>query len=82
MAQAAIVALQHSETCSQQQPLDTASVVRHLAHELRQPLSTIEASAYYLKLVLEDQNSGATRQLDRIEQMVHQISWILSDAVH
>ncbi|MBL8219021.1 MAG: HAMP domain-containing histidine kinase [Bryobacterales bacterium] len=64
------------------QPLDTAAVVRHLAHELRQPLSTIEASAYYLKLILEEQDCGALRQLDRIEQMVHQMSWILSDAVH
>ena len=67
---------------NQDHPLDSAAVVRHLTHELRQPLSTIEASAYYLKLILEDQDCGAVRQLDRIEQMVHQISWILSDAVH
>jgi two-component system sensor histidine kinase PilS (NtrC family) len=67
---------------NQDQPLDSSAVVRHLTHELRQPLSTIESSAYYLKLILEDQDRGAVRQLDRIEQMVHQISWILSDAVH
>ncbi|MBL8178389.1 MAG: HAMP domain-containing histidine kinase [Bryobacterales bacterium] len=83
MAQATIdPTTNQSELQPATQPLDTAAVVRHLAHELRQPLSTIEASTYYLKLILEEQDCGALRQLDRIEQMVHQIGWILSDAVH
>ncbi len=83
MAQATIYSTEkQSDVQHESQPLDTAAVVRHLTHELRQPLSTIEASAYYLKLVLEDEDCGALRQLDRIEQMVHQIGWILSDAVH
>lgn len=83
MAQATIDPTERqSDADRESQPLDTAAVVRHLTHELRQPLSTIEASAYYLKLILQDEDSGALRQLDRIEQMVHQIGWILSDAVH
>ena len=83
MAQATIERIQPThEACQQTPPLDTADVVRHLAHELRQPLSTIESSAFYLKLVLEGEDGRAARQLDRIEQMVHQIGWILTDAVH
>jgi signal transduction histidine kinase len=61
---------------------ETGEVVRHLTHELRQPLSTLEASAYYLKLILAGKDSRVDLQLDKIQQLVQNMSWILSDAVH
>lgn len=61
---------------------ETVAVVRHLSHELRQPLSTIETSAYYLKLILGNENPRVDKQLDRIDQMVHQMNNILSDVVY
>jgi signal transduction histidine kinase len=54
-----------------------ADVMRLLAHELRQPLSTIESIAYYLTLILpEDQK--VREQLDRIQQLVQQSNWMLT----
>lgn len=61
---------------------DTPEVVRHLAHELRQPLSTIETIAYYLEIVLPRDNGKVRHQLEKLQEVVQQTSWILSDAVH
>lgn len=58
-----------------------AEVVRHLTHEIRQPLSTIESAAYYVKLVTAPADSRVEQQLERIQQMVDQVNCILSDAV-
>jgi signal transduction histidine kinase len=56
--------------------------VRHLVHELRQPLSTIESLAYYLQMVLGKADAKLARQLDRLRQCVQETDWILADAVH
>jgi signal transduction histidine kinase len=61
---------------------EPATVVRHIAHELRQPLSTIESIAFYLEMVLPRADAKARKQLGKLQQEVHQISWILSDAIH
>jgi signal transduction histidine kinase len=61
---------------------DPAEIVRHLAHELRQPLSTIESIAFYLEMVLPRTEGKARRQLGKLQQEVHQINWILTDAIH
>jgi nitrogen fixation/metabolism regulation signal transduction histidine kinase len=61
---------------------ETGPVVRHLAHELRQPLSTLETSAYYLKLILAGEDQRADFQLDKMQQLVQSMSWMLADAVH
>ena len=61
---------------------DAAEVIRHLAHELRQPLSTIESIAYYLEIILPKTNSKAREQVGKLQQMVHQSNWILTDAIH
>jgi len=61
---------------------EPVTVIRHLAHELRQPLSTIESIAFYLEMVLPRTESKARRQLSKLRQQVHQINWILSDAIH
>ncbi len=63
-------------------PHHPASVVRHLAHELRQPLSTIEAIAYYLEMVLPDDDAKTRPQIEQLREAIQQADWILSDAVH
>jgi signal transduction histidine kinase len=56
--------------------------LRDIAHELRQPLSTIEAIAYYLTLVLPRDDEKTHEQLDRLQQLVEQSNWILSNGLH
>jgi signal transduction histidine kinase len=67
---------------SDAQPYEAAEVVRHVAHELRQPLSTMESIAYYLEITLPHAESRARAQVGKLQQMVHQCNWILSDAIH
>lgn len=61
--------------------VQAGDVVRHLSHELRQPLSTIESIAYYLGMVLPGEEK-ITLQLERLRYLVDQMNWSLSDAVH
>jgi signal transduction histidine kinase len=61
---------------------DASTVVGHLVHELRQPLSTIESLAYYLELVLGHPESKLGHHLKRLRESVLETNWILSDAVH
>lgn len=55
-------------------------VLRAIAHEIRQPLSTIESIAYYLSLALPD-NDDHREQLARVQQLVEQSNWILSNGL-
>ena len=55
----------------------STDVMRTLAHELRQPLSTIESIAYYLTLILPE-DPKVREQLDRIQQLVEESNWILT----
>jgi len=58
------------------------SVLRAIAHEIRQPLGAIESIAYYLSMVLPDDDDGGHRdQLTRIQQLVEQSNWILTNAL-
>lgn len=57
-------------------------MVRHVAHELRQPLSTMESIAYYLEITLPHAESRVRAQVGKLQQMVHQCNWILADAIH
>ncbi len=50
-----------------------------MAHELRQPLSTIESIAYYLALVLPPDDEKI-QHLDRIQRLVEQSNWIVTSA--
>jgi signal transduction histidine kinase len=61
---------------------EPATVVRHIAHELRQPLSTIESIAFYLEMVLPRADAKARKQLGKLQQEVYHINWILCDAIH
>jgi signal transduction histidine kinase len=61
--------------------VQAGEVVRHLSHELRQPLSTIDSIAFYLTMVLGEEPRAAPH-LARLHDLVEQMNWVLSDAVH
>ena len=56
-------------------------VLGMLAHELRQPLSTIEAIAYYLSMIVPPGDAKIQPQLARIRELVEQSNLILSTAL-
>ncbi len=60
--------------------LSQENVLHAIAHEIRQPLSTIESIAYYLSLSLPE-NDKHREQLARVQQLVEQSSWILSSGL-
>jgi len=62
--------------------LDAAQVVRHLAHEIRQPLSTLESLAFLLDIALDQPGASAREHVAKIRQQVDEASSILDDAVH
>ncbi|HUQ92044.1 MAG TPA: hypothetical protein VM120_10205 [Bryobacteraceae bacterium] len=83
MAQAGLViAHANGVPCKAEQPFDSRAVMRNFTHELRQPLSTIESAAYYLKMILGGSEPRAHQPIEKIQQMVQQANWILSDAIH
>lgn len=60
---------------------DAAAIVGQIAHELRQPLSAMEAIVYYLQLTVTD-DPRTRAQIEKLHQLIEQSSTILSDAVH
>jgi nitrogen-specific signal transduction histidine kinase len=56
-------------------PGASASQLQELAHELRQPLGTIESIAYYLQITSSDEKLNA--QLGLIQALVTEASTIL-----
>ena len=59
----------------------TVEILGTLAHELRQPLSNIEAIAYYLGMILPPGDENIQAQLVRIRELVEQSNLILSIAL-
>jgi|ERR1700680_988328 len=62
-------------------PLPAEETVRDLVHELRQPLSSIEAIAYYLEMTLPAEQFQARQYMRRIQLLVDEASLTLSSAV-
>jgi len=56
-------------------------MVGQIAHELRQPLSAMEAIVYYLQLTVTD-DPRTRAQIEKLRQLIEQSGSILSDAVH
>ncbi len=54
--------------------------VRDLIHDLRQPLSSIEAIAYFLEMTLPVEQTQARQYMRRLQQLVDQTSAILEHA--
>jgi signal transduction histidine kinase len=54
--------------------------VRELIHDLRQPLSSIEAIAYYLEMTLPAGQSQARHYMHRLQELVERSNEILEQA--
>ena len=57
------------------------TIIRNLAHELRQPLSALESIAFYLDLMLPQEDPKTRKQLRRLRQLVQQSDWAVSNAI-
>jgi hypothetical protein len=66
------------ETIASDSPFE--QLVPDLIHELRQPLSSIEAIAYYLEMTLPADQTQARMYMRRLQQLVDQTSSILEGA--
>jgi light-regulated signal transduction histidine kinase (bacteriophytochrome) len=63
------------------QTAEPLAIVETLAHELREPLSAIESTAYYLTMVLPRGETRAQEQASRLQRLIEQANWILSCAL-
>ena len=61
-------------------PFPAEETVRELVHDLRQPLSSIEAIAYYLEMTLPAEQFRARQYMQRIQELVHEASLALNSA--
>jgi signal transduction histidine kinase len=61
--------------------LPEPAVLRTIAHELRQPLSAIETIAYYLSLVLPQDDDRSRGHAEHLQRLVEQSNWILNCAL-
>ncbi len=59
---------------------EAAELICHLTHELRQPLSGIEAAAYYLDMVVSEARPDLIPHCRRLRAMVQHANWLLDDA--
>ncbi len=60
---------------------DQANLIQHLTHDLRQPLSTIESTVFYLDIVLQSADPKLKDHLDRLRDAVALSDAILRDAL-
>jgi signal transduction histidine kinase len=61
--------------------VEPVELLRFIAHELRQPLSTIESIAYYLGLILPRDNEKIQDQLTRLQELIEQSNWIITSGL-
>lgn len=57
---------------------NSQQVLQDLVHDLRQPLSNIETSAYFLNLLVGSADPRVQEQLQAIQQQVEQAAGLLS----
>ena len=55
--------------------------IRNLVHDLRQPLSTIEAIAYYLEMTLPAEQLEARRYLSRLQMVVQESNLLMMKSI-
>jgi signal transduction histidine kinase len=59
--------------------LQPKELVEVLAHDLRQPLSTIEAIACYLDLILSRDDHRAREQVSKLHVLLEQMNWMIGN---
>jgi signal transduction histidine kinase len=75
------VAVESAIAGSSQDAPQMGDAICRLVHDLRQPLSTIEAIAYYLEITLPADQLEARRYLTRLRQTVEESNSILLNAI-
>src|SRR5579862_6967848 len=60
--------------------LATSEAIQELVHELRQPLSSIEAIAYYVEMTLPPELLQARQYMHRLQELVAQADSVLGGA--
>jgi K+-sensing histidine kinase KdpD len=68
-------------TPAEAQGAELFTLIEALAHELRQPLSAIESTAYYLTMALPRGERRAQEHALGLQRLIEQANWILSCAV-
>jgi len=53
---------------------DADQIFRHLSHELRQPLSSIESIAYYLEMILTSADQEVLDHCAELRRLVDRLS--------
>ena len=71
-----------SSSAEEARQYDAQEMVSLLAHELRQPLSAMESLSCYLEMVLPAHESKARTQVEKMQELLRQTDWILTDALH
>ncbi len=71
----------HSSTRPDALAQSAGPLISGLVHDLRQPLSIIDACADYLNLVLPDNDHRSRRQLELLQEQVSEANRILHDAL-
>jgi nitrogen-specific signal transduction histidine kinase len=74
LAETRIRSLKEAETPTTKEP------IRDLIHELRQPLSSIEAIAYYLEMTLPANQTQPRRYMRELQQLVDETNTMLKEA--
>jgi signal transduction histidine kinase len=59
---------------------EARAAVQELVHELRQPLSSIEAIAYYVEMTLPPELLQARQYMHRLQELVAQAESVLGSA--
>ncbi len=67
LSSAFLVQFDHAEPATNYNP---PGVLARLTHELAQPLGAIESIAYYLRMVLPQEDERTQQHLERIEELV------------
>lgn len=82
MSAASAILVESPLTYLEAAPLASAAdeAVRDLIHDLRQPLSSIEAIAYYLEMTLPADQFQARQYMRRLQQLVDQADSVLERA--
>lgn len=57
-------------------------LIAQLGHDLRQPLSAMESTAYFLSMHIPDSDQRSHTQLEKLRGMAEQMDWMLQDAMH
>jgi len=78
---ASVTCLMEDHGLSPEPFVHVEDAIRNLVHDLRQPLSTIEAIAYYLEMTLPAEQLEARRYLSRLQAVVQESNLLMMKSI-